>query len=343
MAHWDLKVPVNMKKWRHKMINERRPLFWGRLRCASFAPVICNVSPQRKVMGRIEKQLEIRLSATFKQYMRHAIQHALTEDATEGDILQVIINIQAALELLSKLFVLRRTGWQGIIKTQFHSKPESEVLLAIENGTITTTPYWKNKEFIANEIYLNEDDKSLLDNFQNHRNQIMHLGVIAPSREILNESIWFVVRIINQLDWQDTLPMAEQYMSNSLEYLLGKKLYSKLIKCSCYVDEAVDRAEELYDYVKPCIQCGNESWALNEEEYRNCVVCGYRGSEDAFGFVDCPECKAKGTLIYDTLNIGSNAFLNGKCCACGKLIPVSQCNECGEVYIYPGKCGFCDE
>ena len=293
-------------------------------------------------MCLVDKQLKIRLSATFKQYIRHAIQHALTEQETENDVLQVIVNIQAALELLSKLYVLRRAGWKEIIKPQFHNKTEAEILTAIEDGTITTTPYWKNKEFISNEIYLNEDDQSLLDSFQNHRNQIMHLGVITPSREILNESIWFMVRIINQLDWQDTLPMSKQYMSNSLEYLLGNDLYSKLIRASCYVDEAVDRAYELYDDIKPCIQCGNESWALNEEEYRNCVVCGYRGNEDAFGFIDCPKCKAKGTLIYDPLNIASNTFINAKCCACGEIIKVSRCQQCEDVYIYPGKCQFCE-
>jgi hypothetical protein len=31
MVHWDLKVLVNMKKWRHKVINKRRQLFGGRL------------------------------------------------------------------------------------------------------------------------------------------------------------------------------------------------------------------------------------------------------------------------------------------------------------------------
>ncbi|WP_193165467.1 hypothetical protein [Microbulbifer hainanensis] len=294
-------------------------------------------------MSRINEQLELRLAGTFKQYIRHAIQHSLTEDVTESDVLQVIVNIQAALELLSKLYVLKRTGWQGIIKPQFHKKPESEVLLAIENGTITTTPYWKNKEFISDEIYLNEDDKSLLDGFQNHRNQIMHLGMVTPSRETLNESIWFMVRIINQLDWQDTLPTNKRYMSNSLEYLLGDKLYKKLIKTSCYVDEAVDRAYELYDDVKPCIQCGNDSWALNEEDYRNCVVCGYRGNEDALGFIDCSRCNAKGTLIYDSLNITSNTFSNAKCCACGEIVPVSQCHVCEGVSKYTEECRFCGD
>ena len=294
-------------------------------------------------MNLIEQQLSDRLTATFKQYIRHAIKHALNEKESENDILQVIVNLQASLELLSKFYVLQREGWQGIVDTRFHNKPESEVLLAINNGTLKTTPYWKNKEFISEEIYLNDDDKDLLDNFQNHRNQVMHLGVINPSRDILYESIWLVVRIINQLNWHKMIPMNKQYMSNTMEILLGSTLYNKLITNSCYVEESIDRANELYDDIKFCIQCGNDSWALDEEdEYRNCLVCGYRGNVDAFGFIDCPECQAKGALVYDPLNIGLNERLDGKCCACKKIIPVSQCPECEGVYKYPGNCEICE-
>jgi hypothetical protein len=293
-------------------------------------------------MSRIGLQLSERLKSTFKQYIRHAIEHALSERESENDILQVIVNLQASLELLSKLYVLQSEGWQGIVDTRLHDKSETEVLLAIEKGTLKTTPYWKNKEFISEEIFLNDDDKRLLDRFQNHRNQVMHLGVINPSRDILNEAIWFIVRIIHQLNWQDTLPMSQQYMSNSLESLLGNRLYKKLITSSCYVDEAVDRAYELYDDVKLCIQCGNDSWALNEKEYRICVVCGYRGNEDTFGFIDCPLCKTNGALVYDPQNIASNEYLYGRCCACKELIPVTQCPGCGIVYKYHGVCEFCE-
>lgn len=293
-------------------------------------------------MNLIKNKLEDRLSATFQQYICHAIQHALSENETANDVLQAIVNIQAALELLSKLFVLRRSGWKGIINNKFHDMPEKEVLNAIENGTITTTPYWKNKEYISNKIYLSKEDKQLIDSFQNYRNQVMHLGVISLSNETLNESIWLVVRIFNQLEWQEALPISQRLMSNSLELLLGKKLYSDLINHSSYVDDAVDRALELYEDVRHCIHCGNESWALNGEEYRICQVCGYRGPENAFGFINCPKCNTKGSLIYDPLNIAENRCLKGKCCTCGEIIEVCQCPECEEVYVYGKSCKYCD-
>ena len=294
-------------------------------------------------MSSIEKQLRKRLQHTFKLYVCHAIEHALSEEEDENDILQVIVNLQGSLELLSKLYVLQIKGWKGIVEARFHNKTESEILSEINNGTIKTTAYWKNKEFISEEIYLDNDDKELLDSFQNHRNQVMHLGATNHSRDILNEAIWFLVRIINQLNWQDTLPMSNQYMSNSLEYLLGVKLYNKLMSSSCYVDEAVDRAHDLYDDIRFCIQCGHEAWALTEKEDRICVVCGYRGDEGAFGFINCPECKTKGTVVYDPLNIGHNKYIKGKCCACRGLIKVSKCPICKNVFEFHGGCKFCED
>lgn len=293
-------------------------------------------------MDRITQELNERLKRTFKVYICHAIEHAISEEESENDILQTIINVQASLELLSKLYVLQFKGWRGIVDPKFHNKTEAELLSDIEKGMIKTTQYSKNKEFISKEIILDDTDMSLLDNFQNYRNQVMHLGVTTPSRDILNEAIWVIVRIIHQLRWQDTLPMSDQYMANSLKSLLGNTLYNNLINCSCYVGEAVDRAYTLYpDDIKLCIECGHESWVLDANEDRICLVCGYRSNNDVFGFIDCPACRAEGQLIYDAYNIEFNECLDGKCSACKKISPVFQCSECENVFPYPGDCTFC--
>lgn len=68
---------------------------------------------------------------------------------------------------------------------------------------------------------LDQFSLELLDNFQNYRNQVMHLGVEKLDFNILDEAIWFIVRILNTLNWQDILPHRHQYLTNSLEYLLG--------------------------------------------------------------------------------------------------------------------------
>jgi hypothetical protein len=293
-------------------------------------------------MDKVDEQLTFRLKKTFKLYIRSALENALSEAPTESNVLQTIINMQAALELIGKFFVLQREGWKGIITSKFHDKSEAELLSLIQRGDIQTTPYWKSKEFFSNAIYLNADDKELLNKFQNHRNQVMHLGMSTSPNEILNESIWFMVRIINQLEWQDTLPMQDQYLANSLKSLLGNSLYQRLLKNSCYIDESIDRAYEVYpDDMKHCLQCANESWALTDDLDRVCFVCGYRGDQDAFGFADCPLCEAKGEVVFDALNIGHNEYIRGKCCSCREFVNVSKCKTCDHVTPHKQVCDSC--
>lgn len=293
-------------------------------------------------MVLLEQQLQNRLRDTFKIYICHTLEHALHDEKNTTDVLQVIINLQTATELLSKLYILRRKGWKAIVAPKLHNLSEPELLAAIESGRLRTTSYQKVKDLIAADIFLDEDDAVLLESFQDLRNQSVHLGVVDPPRKVLNEAIWFIVRIIHQLDWQETLPLSAQYLSNSLEKLLGQDLYIKLIRNSCYVDEAVDRAYEMNpDDVKRCLECGNESWVLDADGYRICQVCGYRGGEDTFGFIDCPLCQSKGALVYDPLNIKENEWLNGKCTVCRKLIKVAICPECENVHPYSGVCKFC--
>lgn len=295
-------------------------------------------------MGIIEEQLGKRLKHTFKLYVTHAIEHALSAQKTEHDILQSITNFQAALELLTKFYLMRNGDWKTVVETSFHRSSEADILKAIQNGNIKTTQFSDNKKLLKDLILLDKTDLSLMNKFQTLRNQVVHLGVINPPQNILNEAILFFGSIIHKLEWQDTLPTDDQFMTNSLSCLIGPALYQKLITNSSYVGDAIDRAHDHWDDVKYCIECGNESWVLaDNDDVRICYVCGLRGPEDAFGFIDCPNCKAEGALIYDALNIADNESIPGKCCACTETIDVTQCPECEKVFPAFETCPVCSK
>ncbi|MER0215869.1 MAG: hypothetical protein DU481_06680 [Nitrosomonas sp.] len=293
-------------------------------------------------MDDISTELKKRLQATSRQLLVHALEHALTKEPTENDVIQTIVNLQASLELLSKLYVLRREGWKFVIDPKFHSQKESELLAAISTGTIKTIPFWKSRELAAETLYLNDDDLQLLDNFQNRRNQIMHLGLTSPSHEILNEAIWFLVRIVQQLDWKEYLPIHQQYLSNSLMHVIGTKLFKKLVTNTCYVNESIDRAYELYpDSVTYCFECGNETLVITDADDYLCFVCGFQVDTDAMGLIDCPVCKATRSLAFDLLNIECNEKLDGKCCRCKTFVSVSRCKTCETDYATEQGCDLC--
>jgi len=288
-------------------------------------------------MNKFKLKLLESLKNTFKIYIRHDIEHSLSEQ-NPTNILQAVINLQASLELLVKLNILSKNGWKEIVDHKFHSKNEEQLIEIFNKGTLKTIPFWKGKKFIEDNCIIDQDDKYLLDKFQNYRNSIMHLGVIDPDYDIKHELFWFIVRIIHQLSWQDALELRHQYLSNSMKELVGFELYEKMLKESAYIDEAVDRAYDITDdIVRHCLECGNETWIETDNEYLLCLACGFRGDNQTFGFIDCPSCNSSSSLVYDPLNIDHNIFLDGKCCTCGDIIPVRKCKICGLVKVFKEK------
>lgn len=293
-------------------------------------------------VDRISFELTLRLLTTSKHLLVHSLEHALSAAPDESDVLQTVINLQAALELLGKLYLVRREGWKSIVDAQFHSLTEAEVLHAITCGSIKTIPYWKVRSRASQNLYLNEIDQELLDSFQTRRNQLMHLGLVDPPKDILNEAIWFLVRVVNQFDWKEFLPSQQQYLSNSLKHVIGPKLYAKLIHETSYVGEAVDRAYELHpSSTTSCIECSNEALVVTKSDDYLCFVCGFEAPVGAMGLIDCPSCNSKRTLAYDLLNVDCNNTVNGRCARCEATTDVSRCNVCATDHPIDVGCALC--
>lgn len=289
----------------------------------------------------INKELSKRLLSTSRELLIHSLEHALAQEPTENDILQTVVNLQAALELLGKFYLVRREGWRAIIDAQFHSQTEAQILLAISRGTIKTIPYWRVRAQASEVLYLDDDDKTLLDNFQSRRNQLMHLGLANPSAEIANEAIWFLVRIINQLDWKEYLPVEQQFLSNSLRHVIGPDLYQKLIANSSYVGESVDRAYDRYGDATTCLECGQEALVTTREDDYLCLVCGFHVSTKAMGLLQCPKCTRSRSLAYDLLNVQENPSIRGKCGKCGSFSSVTRCRSCKTDHLRDELCPIC--
>ncbi|MDO8336375.1 MAG: hypothetical protein Q7T74_06375 [Candidatus Saccharibacteria bacterium] len=303
-----------------------------------------NFKPFKKSMNNINFELKRRLLSTSRHLLIHALEHALADIPTECDVLQAIVNLQASFELLGKMHILQRKGWMSIVDHKFHSQTESELLAAISDGTLRTIPFWKSRKLATETFHLNDDDLQLLDNFQTRRNQLMHLGLANPPSEILNEVIWFLVKIIQQLDWKEFLPAHQQYLSNSLKLVIGEELFKKLIKSTCYVDESVDRAHELYPGdVTYCLECGHHTLALTNTDEYLCFVCGFQTDTGTMGMIDCPSCRVSRTIAYDKANIVCNEKLDGKCCRCRIVISVARCKTCESDYVSEHGCISCNK
>lgn len=292
----------------------------------------------------VDAELIRRLQRTSKHFLVHALQHALADERDETNALQTIANMQAALELLTKLRIVRNEGWQGIATTQMQSKTEAEILQSIQDGQFKSIAFWQSREKASGSLLLKNRDLKLLDDFQNRRNQLMHLGLDIEPKTVLDESIWLLVRVITQLDWKGSLLIQDQYLSNSLKLFVGLDLYEKLIERTSYVAEAIDRAYNDFDSFGPvpcCLSCGSDAMVEGKHGDLCCLVCHFEAAPFTMGFVDCPTCDRMEGVIYDVLNVGINSSVPGKCGCCRRMVDVSRCTACSTDHPTLMDCQFC--
>lgn len=292
----------------------------------------------------VDAELIRRLQKTSRHFLLHALEHALADERNETNALQTLANIQAALELLTKLRIVRTVGWQGIAVASLHTKTQAELLQSIHDGQFKSIAFWESRKKASSSLLLNAQDLQLLDDFQNRRNQLMHLGLDMDPETVLDESIWLLVRVITQLDWKVNLRAQDQYLSNSLKQFIGLDLYQKLIEKTSYVDEAIDRAYDDFDRFGPvrcCLACGSDAMVESEHGDLRCLVCHFEAGPFTMGFLDCPACGRKEGVIYDVLNVGDNPSVPGKCGACRTMMDVSRCTACKGDHLTSAGCQFC--
>jgi len=297
-----------------------------------------------KQVNPVDAELIRRLQKTSQHFLLHALEHALADERNEINAIQTLANIQAALELLTKLRIVRTVGWQGIAAAHLHTKTEDQLLQSIKDGQFKSIAFWESREKASSNLLLNAQDIKLLDDFQSRRNQLMHLGLDMDPVTVLNESIWLLVRVITQLDWKDSLRPQDQYLSNSLKHFIGLNLYQKLVEKTCYVEEAINRAYDDFDSFGPvrcCLDCGSDAMVEGPHGNLRCLVCHFEAGPFTMGFLDCPSCDRKDGVIYDVLNVGNNPSIPGKCGCCRTILDVSHCTTCEGDYLTLTGCQFC--
>lgn len=241
---------------------------------------------------------------------------------------------------------MRTEGWKGIAASHLHTKTEAQLLESIQNGQFKSIAFWESRQKASASLLLTTQDLKLLDDFQNRRNQLMHLGLDIKPETVLDESIWLLVRVITQLDWKGNLDARDHYLTNSLKQFIGLKLYKKLIEKTSYVDEAVDRAYDDFDNFGPvrcCLDCGSDAMVEGPHGDLRCLVCHFEAGPFTMGFLDCPMCGRRDGVIYDVLNVACNLSIPAKCGCCRTKTDVSRCTICKRDHLTLAGCQFCSD
>jgi ribosomal protein S27E len=288
-------------------------------------------------MDKIDNILYNKLLFTFKKLLKHGMYHALIDHKNDDDYIQIIINIQGAIELLGKMKMIKDKGWKGIILNIKSDISEDKMIIKINNGELKTIQYNDVKTYLNETFELDNEELEILKSFQDRRNEIIHLGVNKLSKKIISEIIILLIRVFNKIGWYDS----DNILENQLADIFDDDLYKKLLANSDFVKKAIDYASSdiRYDAQRYCIECNYKTMIFDEYNYYwKCILCGYIIPENAVNFIDCPNCKGKKSVVFDSLNIDDNIYIDGLCGKCKSMVYVSKCKKCGTYYDYQKGC-----
>lgn len=250
-------------------------------------------------------------------------------------------NIQIALELAMRAYILRVKGLDSIIdrKQQGKYTDEEKEKLYLDNKLKVIEfdglkNQLKGKEFNV----FKKEDFAIIDEFQTLRNKMVHFCCSLKQQELndLREKLmYYVVRVVLWLlydKYEDKKP-AEYF-----EELLGWNFYRTLINDRGYIRAIEKLAKENAKDVGLCPICCRYAYSIDEEF---CYFCNVQPQEDEWGRTDCLACGSKNSVIYDRLNIhlnGNHHSMPGMCQHCESHPDIFECPICGQAHW-----NYCDK
>lgn len=285
-------------------------------------------------------------------FLRKAIKELISHDDSKDEILHkdkaivAITFIQMSFELSLVAYFVKADGIKSIVKGSDVSLSEQELLTKYENNELVTKSFNSLKKVVLEQRSLfTEGDEYFIDEFQKIRNKLVHLNYEFDEGELYDlkyDLTYFIVNVIIP-----TLTDEYEKPSQAIAINIESNDFLKLIKFPPYAYEMYKVAKENSDNVYRCIHCNNDSLAVDFGE-EHCYSC----SEDLSqaGFIDCPYCESKRSMIYDSLSIScqNDRTVRALCLKCQEDELVYVCNECEsevalEANIGLGKCSpdFC--
>ena len=287
-------------------------------------------------------------------FLRRAIKELVTHDDHNDDELPretaIIATtfIQMSFELSLVAYFINSEGIHGIVKGSDKELSEAELLSKFEANSLVTKSFNTLKQQAVNQhAFKREDDEHLVSEFQNIRNKLVHLNYEFSSGDLYDikyELTYFLVQVIIPILTED-YDRPSEIISINLDF----NDFIKLINFSPYAEQMKVVAREKSDCVYECVHCGIESLATDDFGNEHCYSCC--ADLIGTGFINCPYCNAKKSMIYDALNIDcqSDRTIKGLCLNCGEDDMIYSCNKCDsevpiEAYMGNGKChiGFCE-
>src|SRR5580704_7964160 len=155
----------------------------------------------RHMNKSFEEMLAETLAKSCRAYIQHGAEHLFTKLPSDEDLLQAILNMQGAMEVVAKLYQLKTNGWRSILETKHHQESECELIKKLNCGKLKTTGYEHSKKHLIKGRELDKPDEDLLTKIQGYRNSLAHLGLPSLPLGIGDEIKRLLARVMNAMAW----------------------------------------------------------------------------------------------------------------------------------------------
>lgn len=270
-------------------------------------------------------------------YLREGVEKLMEESpkSMKDNMVLACSNIQIALELSMRAFLLRTKSWDSIL-----DKKQQERYTIAELESLYTSLQMKVVEFDNMKkqlkgkgvIALDKDDFEYIDRFQTLRNKLVHMCCDIKEDECVqlrNDLLYYVVRIVLFMlcDGDSETRPYEQ-----LQEMFGQKFCDRLIGASGYkdaIEKLITLRAENYGL---CPICFGDTYDIDKDF---CYLCNFNNDMGDMGRTDCRQCGTKKSVIYDRLNIhvpDNKHSMPGLCQCCEERPSIFECPICGQTH-----------
>ena len=288
-------------------------------------------------MTDFERTLHQTVEHNSLLFLEEGVQRLIggTENCEMDDMVLACTNIQIALELAMRAYILRNKGLRFILarkQQELENEHELEKLYMENKLKVIEFDSMKNLLKGKDASVFKKEDFQIIEDFQMYRNKLVHFCCPLDKNEKWNlreKLMYYVVRVVLcQLydNYEDKRP-AEYF-----EELLGWDFYRTLINDKGYIRAIQQLAKEQSKDVGLCPICGRIAYSI-EDEF--CYFCNVQPLEDEWGRTECIACGRKNSVIYDKMNIhlgGNHHSMPGLCQHCESHPQIFECPICGQTY-----------
>lgn len=270
-------------------------------------------------------------------YLREGVEKLLEDKpkSMRDNMVLACSNIQIALELSMRAFLLRTNGWDSILdKKQQGKYTEAELESLYTSLQMKVIEFDSMKKQLKGKgvISLVKDDFEYIDRFQTLRNKLVHMCCDIKGDECLqlkNDLLYYVVRIVLFMLCDGD---SETRPYERLEEMFGSDFRNRLTNDPDYKNAIEKLAATRAASVGLCPICFGDTYDIDKDF---CYMCNFNNDNEDMGRTDCRQCGTKNSVIYDRLNIhvpGNKHSMFGLCQCCEERPYIFECPICGQTH-----------